>query len=379
MKRLPTCLSTFLFVSILVACLAGVLILAGAWLLPQQAAQAFGPPSPALSPVQRLIYAARLLSQQSALTQPLQPGAATRVFEVQLGEPASSVIERLYREGFIANAQALRIYLQYSGLDTTLQAGKYWIGPGLSPLQIAQTMQDATPSHVRFGILAGWRLEEIAAALPTSGLAFSPQEFLAAAQSSAHPYQLPFELPERASIEGLLFPDIYRLPRDIKVQELVQMTLDHLALKLSPEMLAGFDRQGLSPYQAIILASIIEREAVVDEEMPLIASVFINRLAVNMKLDSDPTVQYALGYNPAQNTWWTNPLSAQDLEFDSPYNTYIYPGLPPGPIATPGLAALQAVASPAESSYYYFRALCDGSGKHAFAETFEQHLQNACP
>jgi UPF0755 protein len=98
-----------------------------------------------------------------------------------------------------------------------------------------------------------------------------------------------------------------------------------------------------------------------------------------MKLDSDPTVQYALGHNENQGTWWTNPLTVQDLQEISPYNTYIYPGLPPGPISNPGLSALQAVASPAETPYFYFRARCDGSRMHLFAATYEEHLLNQCP
>ena len=97
-----------------------------------------------------------------------------------------------------------------------------------------------------------------------------------------------------------------------------------------------------------------------------------------MKLESDPTVQYALGYDPEDNSWWKNPLTQADLEIDSPYNTYLYPGLPPGPIANPSVGALNAVAAPATSTYYYFRAKCDGSGEHFFAETFEEHLQNEC-
>ena len=113
--------------------------------------------------------------------------------------------------------------------------------------------------------------------------------------------------------------------------------------------------------------------------MPLIASVFFNRLAIDMPLQADPTVQYGLGYNTAQATWWTNPLSAQDLQVNSPYNTYVHHGLPPGPISNPGLAALQAVAAPAQSNYYYFQARCDNSGLHNFAETLEQHQQNNCP
>jgi UPF0755 protein len=135
----------------------------------------------------------------------------------------------------------------------------------------------------------------------------------------------------------------------------------------------------LNLYKGVILASIVSREAIVEDEMPLIASVFYNRLNGGEKLETDPTVQYALGYNEAQGTWWTNPLSAADLLFDSPYNTYLYPGLPPGPISNPGLAALRAVAFPAQTPYKYFRAACDGSGRHLFAETFEEHLGNACP
>ena len=128
----------------------------------------------------------------------------------------------------------------------------------------------------------------------------------------------------------------------------------------------------------MILASIVEREAVKDEEKPLIASVYLNRLKIGMKLDADPTVQYALGFDFTNGTWWKNPLSLNDLQFDSPFNTYIYAGLPPAPIANPGLNSLQAVAFPAETPYYFFRAKCDGSGFHFFSETFEEHVANGC-
>ena len=149
--------------------------------------------------------------------------------------------------------------------------------------------------------------------------------------------------------------------------------------QVNAEIRAGFANQGLGLFEAVTLASMVEREAINDEEMPMLASVFYNRLLVNQRLASDPTVQYALGYNTEQGTWWTNPLSLADLEIDSPYNTYLYPNLPPGPICNPGLAAMRAVAFPAQTPYYYFRAACDGSGNHLFAETFEQHLANECP
>jgi UPF0755 protein len=147
---------------------------------------------------------------------------------------------------------------------------------------------------------------------------------------------------------------------------------------LSYEIKAGIEQQGLSLYEGVILASIVEREAILAEEMPIIASVFYNRLAIGMRLETDPTVQYAIGYNPGQGTWWTNPLSLSDLQIDSPYNTYLYPGLPPSPISNPSITALQAVAFPAQTPYYYFRAACDGSGRHNFSETYDQHLSNAC-
>ena len=162
-------------------------------------------------------------------------------------------------------------------------------------------------------------------------------------------------------------------------EDLVRVALDRYAQEITGELRSGFATQDLSIYQATILASIVQREAVVADEMPVIASVFLNRLTAGAKLDSDPTVQYALGNVPGRGGWWVNPLSTRDLQLDSPYNTYLYAGLPPGPIGSPGEEALRAVAFPAQTPYYYFRARCDGSGRHTFAETYEQHLKNACP
>ena len=176
-----------------------------------------------------------------------------------------------------------------------------------------------------------------------------------------------------------MFPDSYRLARTTTVDELVALFLANFELHISRELLEGFERQGLSLFEAVTLASIVEREAILEEEMPQIASVFINRLSTGMKLDSDPTVQYALGYNHNQQTWWTNPLSSADLTVTSPYNTYRFTELPPGPISSPGLAALKAVADPAQTPYFYFRAACNGSGRHNFSVSFDQHVQKGCP
>ncbi len=212
--------------------------------------------------------------------------------------------------------------------------------------------------------------------LPTSGLEITPEQFVAAAFAPREEYGF---LSGAATTEGFLFPDSYVLPRSTTVDSLIAALLRDFSLHLSPDLTDGFARQGLSIYEAVTLASIIQREAVHPEEAPSIASVYLNRMRIGMRLDADPTVQYAIGYNEAQQTWWTNPLSLEDLKVESAFNTYQNDGLPPAPIDSPGLKALQAVASPEETPYYYFSARCDGSGYHTFARTFSEHLQNLCP
>ena len=347
--------------------------------IPERTLQVFGPPSPALSERQRWTYSFMLLLQEPALTQAQDSAGVEQVFEIALGESASSVAQRLADQVLIANAEAFRTYLLYTGLDLQLQAGKYTLSTAQTPVQIARSLLDPTPKEVDFHILAGWRIEEVAAALPTSGLNISPQIFLAAAGSPPADFPfLPSPLPP-SGVEGFLYPDVYTLPRSLSASEFVQILLERFQQQMNTEIQQGLNRQDLSVYQGIVLASIIEREAIVESEMPLIASVFHNRLSRGMKLESDPTVQYAIGFNAQQGTWWTNPLSLQDLKIDSSYNTYVYTGLPPGPISNPGLAAWRAAAFPAESPYLYFRAACDGSGRHKFARTFEEHLANGCP
>jgi UPF0755 protein len=202
---------------------------------------------------------------------------------------------------------------------------------------------------------------------------------MAAARTT--PFGIPLNQPsvDIKSMEGFFFPDAYQVPRNISLDQLIQIILKNFDLQVTDEIRQGFARQGLTLLQGVTLASIVQKEAVVEDEQPIIASVFLNRLKKEMRLDSDPTVQYALGFNSSQLTWWSNPLSAADLQIDSHYNTYLYAGLPPGPISNPGLSALQATAFPAETPYFYFRAKCDGSGTHNFAVTLEEQMQNACP
>jgi UPF0755 protein len=363
---------------LVVACLV---LAAGAVLsvwLPQMAAEQFGPPSPALGLPQRAMYAFRLLSNQESLLSAVDPGGQPRQFLVVLGESVDSIAARLEEERFIANADAFRTYLVYAGLDTGVQAGAYRLSSAMTTVEIAHELQDSVPEEVAFVILPGWRAEEIADALPTSGLAISREEFLRLVQDPPAE-ALPAGLPPVDSLEGYLFPGAYQVNRGITASGLAALFTARFSESVSQDVRDGFAGQGLDLHQAVTLASIVEREAVVVEEQPLIASVFLNRLAAGMRLESDPTAQYALGYDTPGQTWWKNPLSLDDLQVDSRYNTYVYAGLPPGPISNPGLDALRAVAYPAQTEYFYFRAQCDGSGRHFFAVSYEEHLNNACP
>ena len=193
-------------------------------------------------------------------------------------------------------------------------------------------------------------------------------------------YEFLSQRPVDASLEGYLYPDTYELPaKGATAADLLLRQLDRFRGLVIPAYQAATAEGGkqLSLHEVLTLASIVEREAVVAEERPLIAGVYLNRLAQGMKLDADPTVQYAMGYQPDTGQWWKTPVFLEEYSsVDSPYNTYLYPGLPPGPIASPSLSSIEAVLYPANHDYLYFVALPDGSGLHAFSETMAEHQQN---
>ena len=357
--------------SLILLALAFFCVLAFVFLfVPIQVERNYGHASSRLSLGQRYQYALRLFWHDGLLTAPAV--ASGQSFIVNDGESPIAVAQRLEAAGIILDADAFLDYIIFTGLDTSLQSGEYHFEPNLSIIDVARAMQDATPLDVTFVVLPGWRMEQIAASLPTSGLDATPEAFLSAARIPiAHSF-----LESAATNEGFLLPDSYILPRATDADALLAALVRNFANHLIPELESGFANQGLTTYQAVIIASIIERESIVTDEMPLIASVFFNRLNTGWNLQSDPTVQYALG---ADGNWWPNPLSSFDLDFDSPYNTYLYAGLPPAPISTPSMDALRAVANPALTDYYFFRAKCDGSGLHNFSVTLEEHINHECP
>jgi UPF0755 protein len=363
---------------IIVICLLVILGIVIPKIITAQAEQSFGPPSPKLSNSQILYLSALLLIQSKDLTHPVNPDGAEINITINQGETVPSIIGQLWEAGLISNPGVFRSYLQYTGLDTSIKSGDYLLSPAMSGVEIAKAMQLSISPDVTLTILPGWRLEEIANSLYSSGLNITPDEFLQATQSHPEGYSFSACLADN-SLEGYMFPGSYTVPRETTMGELLPQVLMNFEAQVTNDLQNGFSNQGLDLCQATTLASIIQREAVVGEEMPLIASVFYNRLNSGSVLASDPTVQFALGFNQNQSTWWTNPLTLLDLQVDSPYNTYIYSGLPPGPISNPGLTALQAVAFPAQTPYYYFRSACDESGRHLFAETYDEHVANACP
>jgi UPF0755 protein len=223
----------------------------------------------------------------------------------------------------------------------------------------------------------GWRAEQIADRVSARGVG-TLEAFMALVREGKSDSIFLSSRPAGASLEGYLFPDSYRTDAKTTPESIEKRMVAQFEAKFTLDMKAEAAARGMSINQIVTLASIIEREAVVPSERPIMAGVFYNRLDDGMKLDTDPTVQYAVANaDPVSRQkygWWKTDLTLDDLAIDSPYNTYKYPGLPPGPICNPGLASLQAAVDPAPSDFLYFVAKPDGS--HAFAKTLGEHNAN---
>jgi UPF0755 protein len=339
--------------------------------------QRFGEPAVGLSLVSRLKYSLDLYIHGDQLLVSNALTGDSLIFEIADNETIGQIVFRLQEDALIQDAGLFREYLIYKGYDRYVQIGVFQIDPGMNAIEVANKITNPTPELIQFNILPGWRMEEIAASLPRSGLSINPQEFIRFVKNPPAGWFQNSEI-NGDSLEGFLGTGEYLFARDVSLNDFVRALTERFEEELTEDFIQAINQKGLSIREVVVLASIVERESVITDEMPLIASVFLNRYAMGMKLDSDPTVQYAVGYNQQQATWWSNPLTSEDLQVNSPYNTYINIGLPPGPICNPGVNALQAVVFPQETNYYFFRAKCDGSGYHNFAQTYEEHLQNGC-
>jgi UPF0755 protein len=306
-------------------------------------------------------------------------------FVIDSGETASSVAQRLEGMGLISDAGLFSLYMRYSGIDQRLEAGNFQLAANMTMPEIAQALQQALVQEVTITIPEGWRAEQVAELLENEGI--MDADSLLAAVRAGDPaalglgeYDFLADRPGRATLEGYLFPDTYRVPARAAPANLLKVMLDNFNEKVVTELRAGAAASGLSLHEAVVLASIIEREAVQADERPLIASVYRNRLSGvcdgqvgGPYLQADPTVQYARG-RPGE--WWWQPSSVEEYQYvQDPYNTYLYPGLPPGPIASPGLSALDSAIRPAQTQYCFFVATGE-DGRHVFATTLAEHEDN---
>lgn len=367
-------IASFIVITLIIC----IMLFAGLMIVRGSVVKRFGPPTPEISLFQELVSYFELFFNWEELSDPNVQSGAEVPFLVDQGESVALVCLRLEQVGLVNNAEILRIYLVYSGLDRQLKSGEFVLSPLMSPIEIAGELMDISLKEAVVTVLPGWRIEEIAENVAGSGLSVDKQAFIDAAYHPNAGQLAILSGLDVKSLEGFLYPGEYVFPLEAQADNVLSRFLEAFDQNVTEEILEGFKRQGLSLVDGLTLASIVEREAVIDEEKPLIASVFLNRLSQGMRLETDPTIQYAIGYQSNNQTWWKSPLEGADLSVDSLYNTYQVFGLPPTPICNPGMSSLMAVAFPAETPYFYFRAACDGSGQHRFAITYEEHLNNGC-
>jgi UPF0755 protein len=294
--------------------------------------------------------------------------ADPRPFVIARGETAGEIAKRLESEGIIRSALAFDFVLYESARENALQSGTYTVSPALTPRELAKLFEKAPGDQVVLRIIEGWRLTEVATAVNKAFPSITAEAFTAAAVVGDRKNTVLTGMDAKASLEGYLFPDTYFMRPNMTAPQIVDLLLDTFERKAGATLRTASAANRMAIYEIVKLASIVEREARDRGESGTIAGVYRNRLAIGMKLDADPTIQYALGE-------WRE-LSLDDLKLDSPYNTYRYGGLPPTPIANPGLAALEGAAKPEEVPWLYFVAKSDGTGGHAFARTLEEHEAN---
>jgi len=294
----------------------------------------------------------------------------------------AEIADELAAQGLIRSTMLFQGQFKLSG--GALIPGTYTLRKGMSVPQIVDRITGAAPAEEApvqaestapesfdITIPEGWRIEQIAQEYERLGGKGGAQAFLDAVKGiDRSQFDFLAGLPAGATLEGYLFPDTYRFDGNDPVLNVVTM-LTNFGNKYTPDMRQRTQQMGLTIHDVVTLASVVEREAQIPEERPTIADVYLSRWEQGWRLDADPTVQYVLG---TPDEWWPK-LSGDDLFYDSPYNTYQKDGLPPGPIANPGFASIQAVLFPNDTPYMYFVAKGE-SGEHAFAVTAEEQAQN---
>ncbi|MGI6227167.1 MAG: endolytic transglycosylase MltG [Peptococcales bacterium] len=283
------------------------------------------------------------------------------------GSSTAKIAIILAQEKIIANPKYFEIYVRLNDVGNKLKAGDYTLSPSMSMKEIVDKLLVGQTISYKFTIPEGYTLKQICEVLVNKNLADEKEFWRVIEEEPFEQFEFLQEIPkDDKRLEGYLFPDTYIIPKGMSEKQIVEMMLkrfEQVYNQLPPNL------SGLNFRDTVILASLVELESLVDIDRPLIASVFLNRLNIDMKLDCDATLQYIFPERKSRVLY-------KDLEIDSPYNTYKNKGLPPGPIGSPGKASLEAVHQPALSKYFYFVAKKDGSGEHVFSETLSQHNSN---
>ncbi|MCJ2542959.1 endolytic transglycosylase MltG [Thermostichus vulcanus] len=302
----------------------------------------------------------------------LQPVGGSEPIQVVIepGSSSRSIGQKLYQAGVIRSDLAWALWSRTLARDWVFQAGTYLLDPNQDMMAVAQQLRQGNVLQTRLTIPEGWRIDQMAAALAQRNW-FAADTFIAMAQVIPPLDWLPQDL---NSLEGYLFPDTYLFPVEqvegpLPEHEKAQTVVNAMLQRFVSVALPLFQQHStpLSLHEWVTLASIVEREAVVPEERALIAGVFLNRLRQGIPLGADPTVEYALNIRQTPD----RRLTLAEVRTPSPYNTYLNPGLPPGPIASPGLASLAAVLEPEQTDFLYFVARYDGT--HVFSKTLAEH------
>ncbi len=292
-----------------------------------------------------------------------------REFEVGKGDTAGEVAQRLQDGGLVRDRLTVLLVLYDAERADDLQAGIHVLSPAMTPRKIADALvQSVGEQQTTLRIIEGLRLTEIADAVAKAFPRITKEAFLQAAVVGTHKQPSLGGLDPKLALEGFLYPDTYFFKVDATADTIVNTLLDTFEAKAGATLRSASSEAKRSVYDLVKLASIVEREARDRKESPTIAGVYANRLRIGMKLDADPTIQYAIGQ-------WRE-LTLADLKVESPYNTYVVAGLPPTPICAPGLDALRAAAKPEQHDYLYFVAKGDASGDHLFAKTLEEQEAN---
>ena len=303
---------------------------------------------------------------RSAVSKPVEHEAADQIISIEPGTGTQAIVARLGEAGIVRHPTALKIYLKLTGRATALKAGDYKFASPISPLQAIDKIVRGEVYLERVTIPEGYNRFEIAETLAAKTGKATAEEFLRIIND-----QTPIEkiAPEARNLEGYLFPDTYNYSSKTTPEELIRAMVNRFDEVFTTEWATRASQLGLTVNKVVTLASIIEKEAKVPDERPHMASVFFNRLKIGMPLGSDPTFIYAA---MLANDYDGNPNQPRHRTRLSPYNTYLVAGLPPGPIASPGRASLEAVLYPDNTDDLYF-VVSGTNGRHKFSRTAAEH------